>query len=212
MCTRSFIHVLTLVCCSLSCWSQENLFDEARWKREGLIRATNSFVQTTRAPHPEDAQISAVHCERESRWWGDLIIVRHNGDAVSGFVPLPGDYLEDAGHYVRDFYWRKIREVGWVLHVFTSTHRRNGSLWLLELKDGQMRSLMHTRAVAENDERWFDHGQLQIDHLDGDTSKPVMLRLHGKEHEIDQFGRQSDNKVEEYWVWEASKRLFLPMK
>ncbi|MFM7605284.1 MAG: hypothetical protein ACKO8Z_08800 [Prosthecobacter sp.] len=71
---------------------------------------------------------------------------------------------------------------------------------------------MHTRAVAQNDERWFDHGQLQIDHLEGDTSKPVMLRLHGKEHEIDQFGRQSDKKVEEYWVWEPSKRLFIPMK
>lgn len=212
MFTRSFIHVLTLICCTLSCWSQENLVDEARWKREGLIRATNSFVQTTRAPHPEDAQISAFHCERESRWWGHLIIVRHNGDAVSEFVPLPGDYLKDAGHYVRDFYWRRIREVGWVLHVFTSTHRRNGSLWLLELKEGQMRSLMHARAVAQNDERWFDHGQLQIDHLDGDTSKPVMLRLHGKEHEIDQFGRQSDKKVEEYWVWQASKRLFIPMK
>lgn len=212
MFTRSFIHVLTLACCTLSCWSQENLFVEALWKREGLIRATNSFVQTTRAPHPEDARISAFHCERESRWWGDLIIVRHNGDAVSGFVPLPSDYLEDAGHYLRDFYWRKIREVGWVLHVFTSTHRRNGSLWLLELKDGQMRSLMHTRAVAENDQRWFDHGQLQIDHLDGDTSKPVMLRLHGTEHEIDQFGRQSDKKVEEYWVWDGSKRRFMPTK
>lgn len=193
----------------MTCFGQDNLFDESRWKHEGLVRATNSFVQTTRAPHPEDALISAFHCEKESRWWGDLIIVRHNGDAVAGFVPLPADYLEDAGHYVRDFYWRKIREVGWVLHVFTSTHRLNGSLWLLELKDGQMRSLMHTRAVAQNDERWFDHGQLQIEHLDGDASRPVMLRLHGTEHVVDQLGRQSDKKVEEQWVWDASKRLFV---
>lgn len=212
MFTRSFIHVLTLVCCTLSCWSQENLFDEARWKREGLIRATNSFVQTTRAPHPENAQISAFHCERESRWWGNLVVVRHDGDAMFGFVSLPADYLENAGHYVRDISWRKIREVGWVLQVLTSTHRGNGSLWLLEIRDGKMCSLMNTRAVAENNERWFDHGQLQIEYMDTDTSKPVIMRLHGTEHQLDEDGRQSDKKVEAYWVWEASKRLFLPMK
>jgi hypothetical protein len=78
--------------------------------------------------------------------------------------------------------------------------------------DGQMRSLMHTRAVAQNDERWFDHGQLQIGHLDLDATKPVMLRLHGMEHEIDQFGRQFDQKVDEQWIWDASKRQFALMK
>ena len=201
--------LMLLAWASLNCFGQDNLFDESHWKREGLVRATNSFVQTTRAPHPEDSKISAFHCERESRWWGDLIIVRHGGDAVSGFVPLPADYLEDAGHYVRYFYWREIREVGWVLHVFTSTHRCNGSLRLLDLKDGQMRSLMHTRAVAQYDERWFDHGQLQIEHLDGDASKPVMLRVHGTEHEVDQLGRQSEKKVEEHWFGDASKRQFV---
>lgn len=112
-------------------------------------------------------------------------------------------YLESECHYVRDLSWRKIHEVGWVLQVFTSTHRGNGSLWLLELKDGQMRSLMHTRAVADYDEWWFDHGQLQIEFLDGDASKPVVLRLHGTEHEIDQFGRKSDRKVDELWTWDA---------
>ena len=53
-----------------------------------------------------------------------------------------------------------------------------------------------------------DHGQLQIEFLDDDVSKPVSLRLHGTEHEIDQLGRQSDKKVEERWVWDAAKRVF----
>ena len=203
--------LMLLVWASLTCFGQENLLDEARWKSEGLTRATNSFVSVTRAPHPEGEKVSALHCEREARWWGDLVVVKHDGDAVFGFVSLPADYLEDAGHYVRDFYWREIREVGWVLHVFTSTHRRNGSLWLLELKDGQMRSLMHTRAVAQNDERWFDHGQLQIEHMDGDASKPVMLRLHGTEHRVDEIGRTSSAKVDQRWLWDAAKRQFVPM-
>jgi hypothetical protein len=169
-------------------------------------------VQTTRAPHPEDGKISAFHCERESRWWGTLVVVQHDGDAVSGFVALPADYVENAGHYVRHISWRKIREVGWVLQVLTSTHRGNGSLWLLEIRHGKMCSLMNTRAVAENNERWFDHGQLQIEYMDGDASKPVIVRLHGTEHQLDEDGRQSDKKVEELWAWDGSKRRFLPIK
>lgn len=196
---------------SLTCFGQENLLDEARWRLEGLTRATNSFVSVTRVPHPEGKKVSALHCERESRWWGDLVVVKHEGDVVSGLVSLPADYLGNAGHYVRDISWRNIREVGWVLQVLTSTHRGNGSLWLLELKDGQMRSLMHTRAVADNDERWFDHGQLQIEYMDTDTSKPVILRLHGTEHQINEDGRQSDTKVEERWLWDAAKRQFVPV-
>jgi hypothetical protein len=70
---------------------------------------------------------------------------------------------------------------------------------------------MHTRAVAQNDERWFDHGQLQIEHMDGDASKPVMLRLHGTEHRVDEIGRTSSAKVDQRWLWDAAKRQFVPM-
>ena len=213
MLSRSFIcHLSLVVVAAATSFGQEGLFDESLWKRDGLTRAINGFVRVTRVPHPEDAKVSALHCEREARWWGDLVIVQHEGDAVQSFVPLPKDYLEGAGHYVRDLSWRKIRDVGWVLQVLTSTHRGNGSLWLFELKDGRMRSLMNTRAVADNDECWFDHGQLQIEFLDGDASKPVTLRLHGTEHEIDQFGRQSDKKVEERWFWDAAKSVFTIQK
>ena len=160
----SFIQSLTLLFCGAStCVGQDNLFDESLWKRDGLTRSTSAFAQVTRVPHPEDATVSALHCERETRWWGRLLVVRHDGDSVKSFVSLPQDYLDGRGHYVRDLSWRKIRDVGWVLQVFTSTHRGNGSLWLLEFKEDRLRTLMTTRAVADNNERWFDHGQLQID-------------------------------------------------
>ncbi|MCB1276552.1 hypothetical protein [Prosthecobacter sp.] len=206
----AFIQCLTLLACgALTCVGQDTLFDEPLWARDGLTRSTNAFARVTRVPHPEDATVSALHCERESRWWGRLLVVRRDGDNVKSFVPLPQDYLDGAGHYVRDLSWRKIRDVGWVLQVFTSTHRGNGSLWLLEFKDGRSRTLMTTRAVADNYERWFDRGQLQIEHLDGDVSKPIALRLHGIEHIINEAGCQLDKKVDEQWVWDGAKRVFV---
>jgi len=172
------------------------------------MKSSSAFQQVTRAPHPEDKTISAIHCENEARWQGELVVLKHEGDAVAAFIPLPGDYLENAGHYIRSFHWRKLREPGWVLVVFTSTHRGNGSLWVFEIKDGRLRTLMNTKAVADNDECWFDHGQLQIEQLDGDISRPVALRLHGTEHRVNEFGQKSERKVDEHWVWNGKLRVF----
>lgn len=210
MLTRSFVcHLVLLAFVTVNVRGQDHLFDESLWKRVGLTQATTAFAQVTRVPHPENQKVSALHCEHEARWWGKLVVVQQDGDVVTGFVSLPADYLEGSGHFVRDLSWRKIREVGWVLQIFDSTHRGNGSLWLLELKDARMHTLMTTRAVADNDECRFDHGQLQIEYLDEDVSKPVSLRLHGTEHKVDEFGRSSDRKVDEQWTWDAAKRVFV---
>lgn len=206
---RSPLLILLLLASVSTLFAETGDIDEAKWKQDGLTKSSSVFAQVTRAPHPDNKAISALHCETEADWWGKLVVVRHDDDVVRGFLTLPDDYLQGAGHYVRSFSWHRLREVGWVLQVFTSTHRGNGSLWLFEIEGDRLRTLMTARAVADNDECWFDHGQLQVEHLDGDVTKPISLRLHGIEHRVDEFARKTERKIEEHWVWQDKQRMFV---
>lgn len=203
-----------LVCVTLS-FADENPNDDSMWTRDGIQMASNRFVQTTMAPHPDDKSIIAINHESEFRWWGMLKVVNRSGDKVNWVASVPESYVENRGHYVLSMRWVFLKQLNqWVLETFESTHMGNGSMWLLALEGQKLRVLMQATAV---DHHWgdtageiFRDGRLAVEYVDDNPEKPVGVKLYGIIDTLADDNKISASRnVSQLWLWDSARKVFV---
>lgn len=208
-------------------FGMDNPYSEETWLREGLAQQIPKFKRTTFRTHPEDKNITAINCETGLSWWGKARVLHHTGDKIDWIASFPASYLENCGDYVLSCEWRYLEKLQmWILEIFDSTHRGNGSLWLFALEGHDLRILLHTRAVDSHHEHAqrgqpptapasevFRNGRLNVDYRVSEDIPQEAVYLTGTIVVLDDEDRELSIKpYTETWTWNAGKRIFTLMQ
>ncbi len=189
------------------------------WIQEPFSSLFAHFDNVSVFPHTSEKNIVAAYCESEKQWWGTLRVFSHAGDNIEWVAAFPKEYIDGQGHYVVSCRWNSVSMLeNKLLEVVSSTHMGNGSLWLFELKDRELRLLLCTPmrgryweptpefAVPPNGgEARFDH--LAVEYRKIDTFETVFLT--GRVSIIDQEGKELSSKpYQQQCTWDKEKRVF----
>ena len=196
-------------------------FVETDWLKEGLCAQLQKFKRVTFVPHPEDSDILAANCETALDWWSSLRVFHRTGDKIDWIAALPPAY--DPAHYIISVRWQYLDSFKlWVLEVFDSTHRGNGSLSLFTLEGQNLRLLFNTPAVGhfwesiaglaipQGGEARFVGRHLDVDYRILNPGKHESVVLTGSVAVFDQDGVQlSTRPYKETFEWDSDKGIFL---
>jgi hypothetical protein len=127
----------------------DNPYAEESWLREGLAAQIPKFKRATLTPSPGQKGIVAANCETDLAWHGELRVFHQTGDKIDWIASFPPFYLKNENSYILSCDWHYLSTLNmWVLEVFDSSHKGNGSLWLFALEGHEMRVLLQTQAVG----------------------------------------------------------------
>lgn len=191
------------------------------WIGEAISSQYSNFQSVTVYPCPADKSILAVYCEHDHSWWGHMRVFRHSGDKVEWAATFPPEYIEARGHYVVSCRWTSFEMLSNpVLELTESTHRGNGSIWLLELNGKEFRLLLHTRvmgrywppepefAVPPDGEAIFEKN-LKVEYRKADGDDHVSVWLTGNVQVTGVAGEELPARgYQQQCTWNSDKRIF----
>ena len=201
----------------------DNPYTEENWLREGLVAQIPKFKRTTFTPHPEQNGIVAANCETTLAWHGALRVFHQTGDKIDWFASFPPSYVQHTTDYILTCDWHHLDKLNmWILEVFDSSHKGNGSLWLFALEGHEMRVLLQTQAVGSlwaklpkdlvlpiGGRTWVRGEHLNVDYQIPAGSEHEAVSLTGTIVVLDDLDKEvSTTSYKETWTWDSSKRIF----
>lgn len=192
------------------------------WVHEPFSSQFAEFGSVTVSHHPSDKNLVAAYCESEKQWWGHLRVFKHSGDKIEWAATFPKEYIEERGQYIVSCQWIFLSMVeGSVLELIESSHRGNGSLWVMELRDHEFRVLLHTSVrgqywnsdaalgVPFDGEAFFAGDHLNVEYRKVQGEKFANVLLTGSVIITDMNGKNVSSKpYEQQCTWDSDKRVF----
>lgn len=174
--------------------------------------------------HPSDKGIVAAYSERDPRWWGKMTVLHHAEGKIDWEFKFPEMYTEWRGHYVVRCRWITLAQVKTpVLELIESTHMGNGSIFLFELPDRELRLLLHTKVRGQLFEHlevfgvppygaaYIKGDHLAVEYKKSDDQKSDAVILTGTIEIADMAERARPvRKYEQKCLWDDEKRVFVP--
>lgn len=223
---------MNLKCLYFSIWAlavnlsagQSLVMLDREWTKEPVSSQFAKFNNVHLTPNRDDKDLLLAYCVHEESWWGHLRVFKHTGDKIEWAADFPKEYIDERGHYVASYDWLKLDvSKNQLLKVIESTHRGNGSLWLLELENRTFRVILQVPICGRY---WKPETCFNLP-LEGEASfakmKVSFPKAPGTKHEkvvitgainiIDMEGEtQPSQPFRQECVWDSDKRVFIPQK